>query len=163
MTTTKAKLEFVHAMARHTRATVRQCEALMRYAASLNTLAVNECNGEGRESGSRWGEHDIAKRERIRRKVTELCAEIRANETFSLRYHLESIKTNLTGKDYPQERWKRSLQYADEALAKDYSDAALGEPCVPMFSNDPRGAVLKIRVADGFSNSFGDEGIVVPS
>lgn len=35
--------------------------------------------------------------------------------------------------------------------------------CHPTFSNDPRGAVLKIRVPDGFSNSFGDDGIVMPS
>lgn len=157
---TRDKLQFIHAMTRHSRATVRQCEALMRYAGTLQRLAEDDCNVATDDAGLAMRE---AKKLRIANQVIALCSEIRASETFSLRYHLESIKTNLTGKDYPQERWKRSLQYADEALAQDYSDAALGEPCVPVFSNDPHGAVLKIRVPDGFSNSFGDEGIVVPA
>lgn len=35
--------------------------------------------------------------------------------------------------------------------------------CHPVFSNDPRGAVLKIRVPDGHTTDWGREGIVVPS
>lgn len=36
--------------------------------------------------------------------------------------------------------------------------------CMPLFSGDPRGAVLKIRVPDGFVNDApANEGIVVPS
>lgn len=32
-----------------------------------------------------------------------------------------------------------------------------------VYSGDPRGAVLKIRVPDGFTNDMGKEGICVPS
>lgn len=107
--TTKDKLEFVHAMARHTRATLRQCEALMRYAATLQRLAEDDCNGYARITDQ---ERADAKQERIKVKVMEICCE------------------------------------AD---------------CAALFSSDPRGTVLKIRVPDGFTNDFGGEGICVPS
>ena len=113
MTTTKAKLEFVHAMARHTRATVRQCEALMRYAGTLQRLAEDQCNRE-------WTERDERKRTNIVRKVADVCAELTASNE---------------GKGY----------------------------IVPIHSRDPRGAVLKIRVPSGYSDSFGGEGICVPA
>lgn len=106
MTTTKAKLEFVHAMARHTRATVRQCEALMRYAATLQRLAEAACNRE-------MTQREILQEERIMAKVIAITAEL----------ELE----------------------------------------LPVFSDDPRGAVLKIRVPDGYTNDLGGEGICVPS
>ena len=32
-----------------------------------------------------------------------------------------------------------------------------------VFSNDPRGACLKVKVADGFTNDWGREGICVPT
>lgn len=115
MTTTKDKLEFALAMGRHTRATVRQVQALMRYAGTLQRLAEDDCNIATDDVGLRARE---LKRARIRSRVTDLCADLRKNR-----------------------------------------DAAP----VLMFSGDPRGAVLKIRVPSGFSNSFGDEGIVVPS
>lgn len=102
MTSTKAKLEFTHAMARHTRATVRQCEALMRYAGTLWRLERDHSLGS------------VAKRERIRRKVMDMCGEI----------------ISVTN----------------------------GTCCMPVFT----GAVLKIRVPSGWSNSFDGEGIVVP-
>jgi hypothetical protein len=44
MTTTKDKLEFAMLMARHTRATLRQVQALMRYAGTLQRLAEDDCN-----------------------------------------------------------------------------------------------------------------------
>jgi len=62
--TTRDKLIFVHAMSRHTSATVRQCEALMRYAGTLWRLERD------------YSLASIARRERIRRKVMELCFEI---------------------------------------------------------------------------------------
>jgi len=142
--TTRDKLVFVAAMARHTSATVRQCEALMRYA-----TAIQLHDEKARRDGVSLKE--IARFNRIVKRVHTLCNEFRAGEAFSLRYHLESIKTNLTGRDYPQQRWQRSLQYANEALAGDFSDSALGELCVPEFTER-----LTIRVPGG-------EGIVVPS
>jgi hypothetical protein len=35
--------------------------------------------------------------------------------------------------------------------------------CTPVFSGDPRGNVLKIRVPDGYTNDWGREGICVPT
>lgn len=149
--TRKQLIEFSLEMGRRTRATVRQCEALLRYAGTLRLIPAAGCNCD---DGQPFHNVDCPwhKRERIQRKVMELCGEIRAGDTFSLRFYLEDIKTNLTGRDYPQERWTRSLQYANEALTEDYCEAALGELCVPVFS----GAVLKIRMPDGGE-------VVVPS
>jgi len=69
MATTKDKLIFIHAMARHTSASVRQCEALMRYAVTLNRYDVERCNREETEADKR-------KVERIQKRVVELCLEI---------------------------------------------------------------------------------------
>src|SRR5262249_10274383 len=115
MTTTKAKLEFVHAMARHTRATVRQCEALMRYAATLQRLAEDDCNIPTNDAGL---DKRDRKRTRIYEHINQVCAEI----------------------NFP-----------------------VSTPLVAIFSNDPRGAVLKIRVPDGYTDDFGGEGICVPA
>jgi hypothetical protein len=117
--TTKHKLEFAFAMARHTKATVRQCEALMRYAGTLQRLEEDYCNIPMNDA-------EIARREakmaRIRGKVHGVCMEIAAADA--------------NGK---------FLNIA------------------PIFSGDPRGCVLKIRVPDGFSDDFGGEGICVPA
>src|SRR5262245_53236986 len=119
MTATKAKLEFVHAMARHTRATVRQCEALMRYAATLQRLAEDDCNIPMDDTQrAKWN----AKRLRIVRKVADICAELCGPQVTGPAGYVVSV-----------------------------------------HSNDPRGAVLKIRVPDGWTNDFGGEGICVPS
>ena len=45
MAATRDKLTFTHAMARHTSATVRQCEALMRLAQGIKREHYNTCNG----------------------------------------------------------------------------------------------------------------------
>lgn len=121
--TTKDKLEFTHAMARHTKATVRQCEALMRYAATLQRLAEDDCNVATDEEGQKRRD---AKKLRIANKVLTLCGE---------------IVTTIANTEHGIE----------------------GGQVLPIFSNDPRGAVLKIRVPSGWSNDFGGEGIVVPS
>ncbi len=108
--TTRDKLEFVHAMARNTRATVRQCEALMRFAATLQRLAEDDCNiPMNDEQRTRW----IRKQERIQMNVIAITAELELD--------------------------------------------------LPIFSSDPRGAVLKIRVPSGYSDDMGGEGICVPS
>lgn len=130
MTSTKSKLEFTHAMARHTRATVRQCEALMRYAATLQRLAEDDCNLDDGEAGQlRRSE----KRRRIQRKVTGVCKGASS-------YHLDTCYGGL-----------------DCACPINATDLQ------PIFSSYPRGAVLKIRVPDGYTNDWGKEGIVVPS
>lgn len=116
MPTTKDRLAFVHTMARHTRATVRQCEALMRYAATLQRLAEDDCNVATDDAGLN---KRLDKRDRIREHVQDIIDDLNK------------------GTDM------------------------LGHAAV--YSGDPRGAVLKIRVPDGFSNSFAGEGICVPS
>lgn len=73
--TPKDCLEFVHAMARHTQA-VRQCEALMRYAGTLNRLDVDRCNVP-------WTDKLEHKRKRIEAKVLGLCKELDAIPIFS--------------------------------------------------------------------------------
>lgn len=78
--TTRDKLTFVHAMARSTRATVRQCEALMRYAGTLARIpAKGGCNCD---DGQPFHNVDCPahRRDRIRRKVTELCRDISLQE-----------------------------------------------------------------------------------
>jgi hypothetical protein len=68
--TTKDKLQFVHAMARHTSATVRQCEALMRYGATYRKVLEWE----------RCEPHKLTqyqdKRLRIANKIGRVCEEI---------------------------------------------------------------------------------------
>jgi hypothetical protein len=109
MTTTKDKLEFALAMGRHTRASLRQVQALMRYAGTLQRLAEDECNVATDDAG-------LARRETKRKRIQKRV-------------------------------W----------------DTLFGTDCKPVFSNDPRGSVLKIRVPDGFTDDCGGEGICVPS
>ena len=55
------------------------------------------------------------------------------------------------------ERGKRDrIQRKIELLCKEF-DAS------PVFSGDPRGNTVKIRVIDGFTNDWGREGICVPT
>lgn len=68
--TTRDKLTFVHSMARSTRATVRQCEALLRYSTAIKNI-------ETWASIEPWNAEEYrVKRDRIQRKVTELCGEL---------------------------------------------------------------------------------------
>ena len=144
--TTRDKLQFVHAMARSTRATVRQCEALLRYAGTLSDLAEQERNDAmSDDEHNAWA----AKRERIRRKVTELCGEI-AGITDTERYDVVRDGSTLVCR----------VEFAE---AQDTRDSMLehtpgidcriiGAVCVPVFA----GPALKIRTPGG-------EEIVCPS
>ena len=119
MTTTKDKLKFALLMGRHTKASLRQVQALMRYASTLQHLAEDQCNRV-------WTERDESQRRRIQASTVKVCSEI-----------LGDISKG-------------------QVIANGYY-------CAPIFSGDPRGAVLKIRVPSGYSNSMGGEGICVPS
>lgn len=114
MATTKHKLEFAVAMARHTRATVRQIEALMRYATTLQRLAEDDCNVPYTDEQAAKAN---AREARIRGKVHGVCMEIAAADANGKLLNIQ-----------------------------------------PVFSGDPRGCVLKIRVPDGDG-----EGIGVPA
>jgi hypothetical protein len=131
--TTKAKLEFVYLMAKHSTATLAQCQRLMRYAATHQHLADDACNGPD-YSNSRtelnqkyvteaWNKRQEVlpkKRDRIEQKIKKICEEFSGY------------------------------------------DAHPGQ-VTPVFSGDPRGCTVKIRVLDGYTNDFGGEGICVPA
>jgi hypothetical protein len=116
MTTTKDKLEFALLMGRHTRATLRQVQALMRYAGTLQRLAEDDCNVATDDAG-------LTKRNQKRNRVED-----RVIDTL----------LSIPGYNVPSDQ------------------------CA-VFSGDPRGAVLKIRVPSGVTNDLGQEGICVPS
>jgi len=66
--TTRDKLAFALAMGRHTRADVRQVQQLLRYAGTLRAIANAHSDPALMER--------TLKRERIRKRVTDLCNEI---------------------------------------------------------------------------------------
>jgi hypothetical protein len=107
MANTKDKMEFAFYMARHTSATPHQIYRLMRYGATLNRLATEQCNRQ-------WTDRDQRKRDNVEAAVAKACKQI------------------------------KGVQQA-------------------IFSNDPRGACLKLAVVDGFTTDWGREGICVPS
>jgi len=63
----KSKLEFVFAMAKHSNATLRDCEALLRYATTYQRLAVEECNRP-------LTEKEIRKQENVGMDIIAICA-----------------------------------------------------------------------------------------
>lgn len=138
--TTKHKLEFAVAMARHTRATVRQIEALMRYAATLHNLDELQCNVP-------WTDALKRKRERIETRVKDLCKEIPG-----------FCKAE---KDVPVCRVCEIEWLPDHVCNADDIEANF-QPCTPVFSHEPMVAALVIRVPDGFTNNFDKTGIRVP-
>lgn len=131
MTTTKDKLEFALAMGRHTRASLRQVQALMRYAGTLRTLSQSTTDsispGQDRIAARRW---------HIQRKVWFVCDELR------------ELRCPCCGAERDGMGVLSHFRGCADAKA-----GIVLQP-TPVFA----GAVLKIR-----SNSFGDEGIVVPS
>lgn len=140
--TTKDKLEFAHAMGRHTRATVRQVEALLRYAATLQRLAEDDCNVSADDAGL---EKRTLKRNRIQAKVWSICDD------------LQDMKCPSCGAE--RDLSKVLCHFRGCAAAK---AGTVLQP-VPVFNGDPRGCVLKIRVPSGYTNDFEREGICVPA
>lgn len=69
--TRKATALFYFQMARHTRATVAQCERLMRLAAGLHRLDVAACN-------ELWTDAHEQKQGRLHSQVGKVCREIQA-------------------------------------------------------------------------------------
>ena len=104
-TTTKAKLEFVYAMAKHSAVSLNDCYRLMRYGATVGQLAETACNRE-------LTEREIRKDEKVQMDIIEILA--------------------------PHD-------------------------CSAKFGGDPRGCTVKIRVPDGYTNDWGQEGICVPT
>jgi len=134
MPSTRDKLTFVAAMSRATSATVRQCEALMRYGATLWLLERDHSLAS------------IAKRERIRGKVTELCREIPTTKEFQLIQTLYQALMNETPVGIRSDEKRMAAQFLKDA------PVTYVETCIPVFM----GAKLTIRVPGG-------EAICVPS
>ena len=77
---------------------------------------------------------------------------------------------NYTGNDHhdrlEQMRWQKHLDTIpakESKIEKAVSELCKSFDCSPIFSGDPRGNTLKIEVKSGYSNSFGGEGICVPT
>jgi hypothetical protein len=72
---TKDKLEFVFAMAKHSDATLYDCQRLMRYGATFGQLCETACN-------RKLTEKESAKQDRIAHKIMDLVNSIQAGVTF---------------------------------------------------------------------------------
>jgi hypothetical protein len=65
-----------------------------------------------------------------------------------------------------QERWEKFMdgEHAkEERIESKVREICTRFGCKPVFSGDPRGCVLKIAMPDGYSNSFGGDGLCVPT
>jgi hypothetical protein len=65
-----------------------------------------------------------------------------------------------------QARWEKWMdkEHAKETRVEDHVRQVCAEFGVkPAFSGDPRGCVLKLKMPDGYSNSFGGDGLCVPT
>jgi hypothetical protein len=63
-------------------------------------------------------------------------------------------------------RWEKYMdrQHAkEERIEGKVREICARFGCRPVFSGDPRGNVLKIVMPDGYSNSFGGDGLCVPT
>ncbi len=65
MSSTRDKFEFIWLMAKHSSATLSDCQRLLRFASTLKRLAEREGEGEDEQP---------AKKIRIQRKMMALCA-----------------------------------------------------------------------------------------
>jgi hypothetical protein len=61
------------------------------------------------------------------------------------------------------EPWTDSDQRKRERVQARVRELCLQHGTAPRFSNDPRGATIKIAVPDGYTNDWGREGICVPT
>lgn len=117
--TTRDKLEFAMQMGRHTRASVRQVQALMRLAGALRAMAELDAKEGQRASRN-------CRRERIQHKVTELCAGIILEYTKHTQNVMSRFEKNTEGLSWEQYR----IKY---------------DSCSPTFT----GPQVKIRVPSG--------------
>lgn len=116
-------------------------QRLMRYGATYGRLQEEQCNGPDYDSVPRgWYPANMA------------AEEIKADQ------------------DSRMNRIRDTWQRAQDAIPAKESkiEAAVSElcskfDCKAIFSGDPRGNTLKIEVKSGYSNSWGGEGICVPT
>lgn len=61
--------------------------------------------------------------------------------------------------------WEDRDQAKRERVQRKIGELLNGEAAIVgiVYSNDPRGAVVKVQVKDGYTNDWGKGGIIVPS
>jgi hypothetical protein len=69
---TRLKLEFVYLMAKHSNATLADCQRLMHLGASLGRLAEDHCNFDCEKSHGLKDE-ECPKQKRLEQKVMDIC------------------------------------------------------------------------------------------
>jgi hypothetical protein len=74
--TSKDKMEFAFAMARHSTATLNQIQRLLRFGATHGRLAETECNRQLTDA-------EIRKQENIQMDIIAICAELEIEARFS--------------------------------------------------------------------------------
>lgn len=133
MSYTKERDEFI-AIATAEGLSVEAALLLLRYATTLERLAVAQCNGA-------WPA-DNGERATV---VCPNCASCFAPS--SLRRSSET----------------KGLKICQDCRTAELIRACLPEGYHPIINGDPRGAVLKIGVPSGKTNDWGREGIYVPT
>lgn len=125
----------------------------MRYAATLQRLAEDDCNVATDDAGLAKRN---AKKLRIANRVLDVCNEL-APMTYDVVRNCCTVATGLNLIE------AESLRDSHLEHTPDVECKVVCMGVRPVFSGDPRGAVLKIRVPSGWSDDFGGEGIIVPS
>jgi hypothetical protein len=65
-----------------------------------------------------------------------------------------------------QERWEREQERNEKKEARItelVTQVCKSIGCEPVFQGDPRGATIKVKMPDGYTNDWGREGICVPT
>lgn len=75
--TTKDKLQFALSLGRHTKATVRQVQELLRYAGTLKQLAADDYERRKVDVNDRYNDK---KRLRIANKIGDICEQMSLEE-----------------------------------------------------------------------------------
>jgi hypothetical protein len=85
------------------------------------------------------------------------CLLCRAARSYG-RLQITRCNRELTEAEQKQEE---QLEKRIRALCLDLPHVA-GKPIMPILGGDPRGAAVKLRMADGRTDDFGGEGLIVP-
>ncbi len=122
--------------------TLDQARALLRYASTIERLAVAQCNGDWPADN---GERPTVECPR--------CGQY---------WHRSSMTM-----DHKAERDPARPRYVPlrcpDCRQEDLVRATLPDGYSPVFSGDPRGCTLKIKVPSGYTNDWGKEGLCVPA
>lgn len=130
----KERDEFMHTMALEG-VPVDVCRKVLRHAATHHRCAYMECSSE-------WADRDRVPCPGIKREGGCICDYAYAKE----------------GKHEDVPRVAVQAQRAEHAIVK----ALAPHKVTPVFSGDPRGATVKLKVPSGRTDDWGQVGICVP-